>query len=273
MLCRAPGALTPAGPGRQTDRRALLQPDHGDLGPRHSAQRLRRRLEPLRWVMFEEGHVAEYREPRRRSSGPRRTRPCCRCCATARSMPRSTGRRPAERSGLPERHSRSGGGRAGHGMPSTRWCHINHMVVTTERLSKSNPDAVREVFRLLLASKQAAGLPRPGAIDFLPFGVAACRPAFATMISYEVQQRLLPRASTWTNCLTRQPVRCSRERAAAWHHQIANFLCCFGRETGKNRTDLPGVASKTLCADFDVKMLDFTHNQRISCIVDSWRTR
>ena len=67
------------------------------------------------------------------------------------------------------------------------------MVVVTEKLSKSNPEAVREVFRLLAASKQAAGLPKPGSIDFLPYGFEACRPALEMMINYAMQQKLLPR--------------------------------------------------------------------------------
>jgi len=54
---------------------------------------------------------------------------------------------------------------------------INHMVVITEELARSNPVAVREVYRLLVESKRAAGLPKAGAIDFLPFGLEACRPA------------------------------------------------------------------------------------------------
>ena len=37
---------------------------------------------------------------------------------------------------------------------------INHMVVVKDSLSKSNPAAVREVFRMLLESKKAAGLPQ-----------------------------------------------------------------------------------------------------------------
>src|SRR5262249_30092460 len=70
---------------------------------------------------------------------------------------------------------------------------INHMVVATEAVSQSKPDAVRELFRLLAESKRAAGLPRPGSIDFLPFGIEACRPALRTMINYAVQQELIPR--------------------------------------------------------------------------------
>jgi 4,5-dihydroxyphthalate decarboxylase len=52
------------------------------------------------------------------------------------------------------------------------------------------------VFRLLAESKRAAGLPKPGSIDFLPYGVEACRPALEQMIKFTLQQKLLPRALT-----------------------------------------------------------------------------
>lgn len=71
---------------------------------------------------------------------------------------------------------------------------INHMVVTTESFAKARPDLVREVFDLLLQSKRAAGLPKPGAIDYLPFGVEACRPALQTLIRYSTRQKMSPRS-------------------------------------------------------------------------------
>ena len=70
---------------------------------------------------------------------------------------------------------------------------INHMVVVTEKLAKSNPTIVEEIYRLLLQAKTAAGLPKAGAIDFLAFGLKACRPALQTIITYALQQRLIPR--------------------------------------------------------------------------------
>lgn len=73
---------------------------------------------------------------------------------------------------------------------------LNHMVAVTESLSRSRPDLVREVYAMLKRSKQAAGLPQPGAIDFHPFGVEACRPALAMIVSYAVQQQLIPRSFT-----------------------------------------------------------------------------
>jgi len=70
---------------------------------------------------------------------------------------------------------------------------INHMVVVTEQLAKSDPQAVTEIYRLLRRAKGAAGLPKPGEIDFLPFGLNACRGALQTIIKYALQQRLIPR--------------------------------------------------------------------------------
>jgi 4,5-dihydroxyphthalate decarboxylase len=72
---------------------------------------------------------------------------------------------------------------------------INHMVVVRERLSRERPDAVREVFRGLLESKRAAGLPE-GAVDPYRFGVAACRPVLEVIIDFCWRQQLLPRRLT-----------------------------------------------------------------------------
>jgi 4,5-dihydroxyphthalate decarboxylase len=70
---------------------------------------------------------------------------------------------------------------------------INHMVVVTADLARAQPETVQEVYRMLLASKQAAGLPKPGGLDMHPFGFEACRPALRMIIDYCVQQRLIPR--------------------------------------------------------------------------------
>jgi 4,5-dihydroxyphthalate decarboxylase len=81
---------------------------------------------------------------------------------------------------------------------SQEWCRrhratpINHMVVVKESLSKSNPEAVREIFRLLCESKQAAS-PAANALDPLQFGVEANRSSLELIIDYSVQQRLISR--------------------------------------------------------------------------------
>jgi 4,5-dihydroxyphthalate decarboxylase len=68
---------------------------------------------------------------------------------------------------------------------------VNHMVVVTEELARANPQAVAELYRLLEAGKQAAG--SPGPIDTAPFGKEINRPCLDLLISYAFQQGLIPR--------------------------------------------------------------------------------
>lgn len=70
---------------------------------------------------------------------------------------------------------------------------VNHMVVVKTGLAKSDPGAVREVFRMLSASKKAAGLPKPGAIDTIPFGFTAVKPALELMSAYALEMKIIPR--------------------------------------------------------------------------------
>ena len=67
------------------------------------------------------------------------------------------------------------------------------MVVVTEKLAKSSPETVLEIYPLLAQGKHDAGLPQAGEIDFLPFGLAAYRPALQTIIDHALQQSLIPR--------------------------------------------------------------------------------
>lgn len=68
---------------------------------------------------------------------------------------------------------------------------LNHMVVVSADLAKTRPDAVEEVYALLREGKRRA--PPPQGRDTTPFGVDACRPALERIIGYAVQQRLIPR--------------------------------------------------------------------------------
>jgi 4,5-dihydroxyphthalate decarboxylase len=68
---------------------------------------------------------------------------------------------------------------------------VNHMVVVTENLARSNPDAVAELYRLLEAGKTAAV--NPGPIDTAPFGKDANRPCLELLTTYALQQNLIPR--------------------------------------------------------------------------------
>ena len=70
------------------------------------------------------------------------------------------------------------------------------MVVVKESLTKSEPEAVREIYRLLVESKKAAKLPRPGEFDTHPFGLETNRRSLEVVIDTVYQQRMIPRRFT-----------------------------------------------------------------------------
>jgi 4,5-dihydroxyphthalate decarboxylase len=158
--------------------RGILTNDYGvDLGS-------------ARWITFEDGHLAEYRDP----PGIERVGPDKSLLKMLREgeidaaiyggdLPNEPGLKSVISD--PDAEAR-------------RWFEkhkvvpINHMVVVTEQLAKSNPDIVREIFRALLQAKHAAGAGKSD-IDFTPFGVEACRPALEMIINYSVQQKMIPR--------------------------------------------------------------------------------
>jgi 4,5-dihydroxyphthalate decarboxylase len=69
---------------------------------------------------------------------------------------------------------------------------VNHMVVVTDELARSNPQAVAELYRLLEAGRKAAAMPADG-IDTVPFGKDANLPCLELLMSYAVQQGLISR--------------------------------------------------------------------------------
>ena len=71
---------------------------------------------------------------------------------------------------------------------------INHMMVVKESIAESRPDVIREVYRLLKESAAAAPPSKnPGA---LRFGVEAVRKSLETIIGYSERQGLIPRRFT-----------------------------------------------------------------------------
>jgi 4,5-dihydroxyphthalate decarboxylase len=191
ILCRAAQPLTPAGlAGKRVGVRSYSQTTavwvRGILQNDYDVD-----LTQLQWVTFEDGHVAEYREPAgvERASADRNLLKMLRegeldAAIYGADLPND----PALKSVIAEPAAAAQRWYARHEVVP-----INHMVVVTERLARSQPEIVREIYRVLLAAKTAAGLPKAGEIDFLPFGVEACRPALQTVINYAWQQDLIPR--------------------------------------------------------------------------------
>ncbi|NJN40504.1 MAG: hypothetical protein HC807_06235 [Gammaproteobacteria bacterium] len=146
-------------------------------------------LDRVRWVTFEEPHLAEYREPPTAERAP-----------PGKASPRDA----------PGGRARCGGGRRAACRPIRRlrrsfpipmrrardWCRrnkavpINHLAVVKQSLAESRPEIVREVYRLLREAKEKVPVPADG-IDMLPFGVEALRPSLAIAIEYAFEQGLL----------------------------------------------------------------------------------
>ena len=74
--------------------------------------------------------------------------------------------------------------------------HINHMFFVDSDLAANRPDVVEEVYRLLVESKAAAGLPKPGSADTLPFGFANVQRSVEIASQYAFEQGVIPRAYT-----------------------------------------------------------------------------
>lgn len=148
-------------------------------------------IDRVRWVSFEDAHVAEYRDPPAVERAPAGKDPLAMLVAgelDAVVVGNPEIKDPRIKTLIPDPV-----GAAKGWYRRKRAIQINHMVVVSETLSKSDPQAVQEVFRLLQESRQAAGLPAAGAIDMHPFGVEANRRNLEVAIDYVYQQRLIPR--------------------------------------------------------------------------------
>jgi len=70
---------------------------------------------------------------------------------------------------------------------------INHMMVVRDAISKSRPDLIKEVYRVLRESRRAAPPPEGGSADPWRFGVEANRRSLEIIINYSFRQKLISR--------------------------------------------------------------------------------
>jgi len=148
-------------------------------------------LSRVKWVTFEDAHLAEFRDPpgvERAADGKDMTKMLLAGELDAAIFGGVMPTDPRLKTVIPDTDAAAQSWYRTH-----RTVPVNHMVVVTNRLSQSDPGAVREVFRMLLASKQAAGLPKPGAIDTIPFGYDNLKPALDLMSSYALEMKIIPR--------------------------------------------------------------------------------
>jgi len=145
----------------------------------------------IRWVTFEDAHVAEFRDPpgvERAAAGKDMTKMVLEGELDAAIFGGALPTDPRLKSVIPDPETAGKEWYAKHGIVP-----INHMVAIKDGLSRSNPGAVRAVFRMLLEGKKAAGLPKAGALDFVPFGLETVKPALELMSDYALEMKIIPR--------------------------------------------------------------------------------
>jgi 4,5-dihydroxyphthalate decarboxylase len=142
------------------------------------------------WIIFEDAHLAEYRDPSNVERAPEGK--------TLKQM-LLDGEIDAALLGdvaeegplkhlIPDHESAGRAWARKHGgVP------INHLAVMRDSIVKARPDVVREVYRVLKAGRAAAAIPT-GADDPLRFGIKAIRQSLEQLNEYAVRQRLIPRA-------------------------------------------------------------------------------
>jgi 4,5-dihydroxyphthalate decarboxylase len=150
-------------------------------------------IEPgqVNWVTFEEAHVAEFRDPPNVQRAPAGAKVVDMLLAgeiDAAIVGDGAPADPRIKTLIPDPAAAARAWHAKHGA-----IQVNHLVVVRDTLARSDPDAVREVYRLLVQSKRAAGLPKPGQLDLNPFGVAANRRNLEVAIDCCHRQGLIPR--------------------------------------------------------------------------------
>ena len=185
------GKLTPAGlAGRRigvrsysqttgTWIRGIIENDYGvDLGQ-------------VQWVTFEDGHLAEFKDPPgaiRAASNQDMTQMLIAGDLDAAIYGAAVPDDPRLQSVIPDPDAAALAWYAKY-----RLVPVNHMVVVPDALAKSNPQAVAELYRMLEAAKKAAGVPAAGQLDPAPFGKEANRAGLELLISYAAQQGLISR--------------------------------------------------------------------------------
>jgi 4,5-dihydroxyphthalate decarboxylase len=150
--------------------RAILADDHGVD------------LDRVRWVTFEDGHVAEYRDPPSAERAPA-GRDMVAMLLAGELDAAIVGAPPTDPRLVPLIPDPDAAARAWR--RRTGAIQVNHMVVVQDGVAA---DAAREVYAMLVASRRAAGDP-----EMNPFGVEENRRNLEVAIDCVYRQGLIPR--------------------------------------------------------------------------------
>jgi 4,5-dihydroxyphthalate decarboxylase len=150
-------------------------------------------LTQVNFVTFDDGHVPEYRDPpnaTRAPAGKKLLQMLLDGEIDAAVLSGDDLKNPKLKPLIPDA---TAAGKAWHAKYGALM--VNHIMVVKSSLSKSDPDAVREIYRLLKESRQASGEPpAKDGIDIRPIGYSANRRNFEVAADYASQQRIVPKA-------------------------------------------------------------------------------
>ena len=193
--------------GRFQHAHALYNPAHGTLGPSDlEGKRVGIRsfttttgawirgilandygvkLDKIRWVTFEDPHVAEYVDTTERAPKDKKVLQMLidgELDAVLGEAPNDPKLKPL----FPDPAAEAAKWYACRGVVP-----VNHYVVVTEQLAKAHPDVVEGVYDLLKRNKTQVG--PASSPDMVPFGVEANRKPLELIVDYAFQQALIPR--------------------------------------------------------------------------------
>ena len=149
-------------------------------------------LDRVRWVTFEDPHVAEYRDPSTVERAPegQTLKGMLLAGEIDAAILGDVSAEPPLAHLIPDHEEAGRRWAASHGgVP------INHVAAMRASIVRERPDVVREVYRLLVESRRRSGM-ATGASDPLRFGIAAMRVSLEQLVRFAVRQHLLPGAFT-----------------------------------------------------------------------------
>jgi 4,5-dihydroxyphthalate decarboxylase len=146
------------------------------------------KTEAVRWITFEDAHLAEYRDPEFVTRAPAGKEVAQMLLDGELDAAILGDKSPDPRlvpliSDAPEA--------AREWAQSHGAVPVNHFMVIKQAISRDRPDVVKEVYRLLHESRDA--LPPGHDRDAVPFGFEANRKGLEIIIDYALKQQLIPR--------------------------------------------------------------------------------
>lgn len=148
-------------------------------------------LDKVTWMTLGDGHLAEYKDPencQRLPAGSSIPDMMLKGELAAALLGEDMPKDPRVRTLVPEAHNAAKAWFEREGVVP-----INHMFVVHEDLSKTRPDVVREIYRMVAESRQAAeGVPA----IFPPLGLEANRKGIQLAIDWALDQKIIPHRLT-----------------------------------------------------------------------------